>query len=380
MPIVARSFFPRIDATATALVALGLCTVVLVLKTLRQPFATLRVQGYQQRKFSRPAAHWVQHAMDGAKRPANVSFKDFFYECYHRDIARGEAFENTEIPHNAPTDRRVRFVSFNVHFFAKGYSNVCLGSNSEEVLQIFKTLNADVILVQEVPQSALSKFKRNLASLGYTHTVSAGSSDIHVLPADSPYYPGERLHVMIAARLPLLRTAAVPMLNGHAAFAEVSLSTGSGPVASAAVYCVHLSVRCEPATRRREIEAVLRHAKDEVGHGLPTFIAGDMNQPNEGDYPAAEWQVIAKDMTRAKLPLTDGVMDSLRDQGLRPVWEVATLPRPLSPSSAWNAALVDYCYVSELSQSGIEIAASYFLHTAASDHLPLVVDVAHRKH
>ena len=76
----------------------------------------------------------------------------------------------------------------------------------------------------------------------------------------------------------------------------------------------------------------------------------------------------------AKLPLTDGSMDLLRASGYVPSWEVATTPRPLVASSAWNGAVVDYCYTKVPAASSFKVEATYFYHTLASDHLPLVVD------
>ena len=65
-----------------------------------------------------------------------------------------------------------------------------------------------------------------------------------------------------------------------------------------------------------------------------------------------------------------------------PSWEDAATG-PLAASSAWNGAVVDYCYArmpataragGAVRLGGVE--ASYFYHTLASDHLPLVVDFA----
>ena len=380
-----------------ALVVLGWFSVVLVAKKMQQPLAfqqripTAKPRG--QQLFARPASHFVQHSMNGEQRPKGMSFKQFFYECFKRDVARGETTENLAIPKRNAADGKLRLLSFNIHFFCKGYSFECLGSNTEEVLRIVADASPDVVLFQEVPQSELEAFKRRLAALGYPHAVAAGCADVHVLSAGSKAFPGERLHVMVASRLPLLQSAAVPMLDGHAAFAEIALddehktarkSTLQQP-RSVAIYSVHLSVRCEAHKRRREVEAVLRHARhahQAPATGIPTFIVGDFNQPNECDYTPSEWAVIADDMTRAKLELSDGAMDAMRAKGFTPSWEAAAVARPLAASSAWNGAVVDYCYVSQGmatdGTSALEVESTYFLHTLASDHLPLVVDVRRR--
>ena len=134
------------------------------------------------------------------------------------------------------------------------------------------------------------------------------------------------------------------------------------------------------------MEALLDHARERASSAsieLPTIIAGDLNQPNETDYPPCEWRAIASDMRRAGLALTDGVMETLRKDGFAPSWEDAATQRPLAASSAWNGAVVDYCYArmpataragGAVRLGGVE--ASYFYHTLASDHLPLVVDFA----
>ena len=104
-----------------------------------------------------------------------------------------------------------------------------------------------------------------------------------------------------------------------------------------------------------------------------TLIAGDFNQPNEGDYPAAEWAKIAEDMTRAKLDLDDGAMERMRSAGFVPTFEAADSPSPRPATTAWNGALVDYIYANRPSHARVRSTVAY--HTLASDHLPLVGDL-----
>jgi hypothetical protein len=75
-------------------------------------------------------------------------------------------------------------------------------------------------------------------------------------------------------------------------------------------------------------------------------------------------------------------MQLLRAAGYVPSWEVASHSRPLVGSSAWNGAVVDYCYVAKVARglrgrhlpTTMVVEATYFHHSLASDHLPLVVD------
>lgn len=223
---------------------------------------------------------------------------------------------------------------------------------------------------------------------------------------------------MILSKLPLHVAHAAPMLDGAAAFAEVVLPPTSGGN-SLLVYSIHLSTRCPPTKRRQEVEAVLRHATVRATGGadnalandatagrpapIATLVAGDFNQPNEDDYPSDEWAVLAADLDAARLPRTDGAMAAMRAAGFVPSWErPEAVARPLAASSAWNGAIVDYCFVRAngvacehgkgsqqalhhhqhhhrhhrhgSTPGGITVEASYFYHTLASDHLPLVVD------
>ena len=368
----------------TTLVLIGVLSAALILRKLREPLHEIqRIRISTRDRFTRPAATFVQHIMDGTKRPAGVPMKAFMYDCFRHDVARGKLAENPRIPRHdgflagAAPSQRLRLVSFNVHFFQMGYSGVELGDSRVPVLALIAELHPDLMLLQEVPQSVLPDVTARLAAIGFPHCVAAGSADAHVLDKKLKSFPGERLHVVLASRLPLLSSEAVPMLDGHAAFAEVDLSAAATPNARRRllVYTLHLSVRCEASKRREEVEAVLHDAAGRAAADAPMIVCGDFNQPNECDYPEAEWAAIAKDMSFAKLPLTDGAMDAMRKRSFAPSWEVAETPRPLAASSAWNGAVVDYCYTRLPAHSAMAVEATYMYHTELSDHLPLVVDL-----
>ena len=214
----------------------------------------------------------------------------------------------------------------------------------------------------------------------------------------------------------------------------------------ARVYSVHLSVRCDGETRRQEVAALLDHAaamlekasttfkegeEDEDAKGkkeegssssssssssgllssLPpvvalTLLGGDFNQPNEGDYPPDEWAAMAGDMERAKLPLSDGVRDSLAAAGFTPTFQqqqqqqqqckTPSRHSPMPATTAWNGAVVDYLYVrhpppqmdeaegkeKKAGRTGevsfLDCESTYIHSTLTSDHLPLIVDFRRR--
>jgi endonuclease/exonuclease/phosphatase family metal-dependent hydrolase len=44
---------------------------------------------------------------------------------------------------------------------------------------------------------------------------------------------------------------------------------------------------------------VLAHVSSRYRENASVVIAGDMNQPNERDYPAVEWAALSKDLARS---------------------------------------------------------------------------------
>ena len=112
-----------------------------------------------------------------------MSFKDFMYDCFKKDVAAGIA-ANAEIPRHLAFDpathrSKLRTMTFNVHFFQKGFSGVCLGDATDEVLGVIERVNPDLLMLQEVPPSLLSSLREKLASIhGLAHFVAAGSADV----------------------------------------------------------------------------------------------------------------------------------------------------------------------------------------------------------
>lgn len=246
------------------------------------------------------------------------------------------------------------------------------GQNIDTVLEILKELNPDVVLLQEVipTDEILTAFK----AMGFAHTILAGSSDAHVLPATQPSFPNQRLHVSVLCREPAVVDSQerISMGSGAAAFTSFHIAGASQQPLRIGVVSLHLSVRCPPEARKAEAEAVLDFLRKEGTTFDLTVVAGDFNQPSELDYPSEDWAILAQDLTKAQLPLTDGVVVMMRNAGFTP-----SLGRDLLHgfgfpvrSTAWNGAVVDYIFF----QGNAEVAFSSPYFTLASDHLPLVAD------
>ena len=234
---------------------------------------------------------------------------------------------------------------------------------------------------------------------------------------------GMRTAVVMLSKLPIENGGgeAVPMggdSNGHSVYGVISLPLRGFPGKSPGgeysrrrlgVHSVHLSVGCAPSLRQRELAGVVRHAERAVLHGdvEGVLITGDFNQPTARDYDDETWSALALDMRGAGLPLSDGVAQMLRDgDGISSKWisafdEVTSNP---PSSTAWSGASVDFAYrlkecdvvaveggeggiveaaavaaVATVQADAWRVVGAWPWYSTASDHLPLVVDLALRR-
>jgi endonuclease/exonuclease/phosphatase family metal-dependent hydrolase len=361
-----------------------------------------------------------------AKGMPTPTGKQLMYECFLADVAASVP-ANANIPERSAqrTPRTLRAVTFNVHFFQRGYSGEEHGDNRACINRIVRRLNPDVIFLQEVVAvgesgegggggSAPATTVADAASiqavfdpaLGYDFTTFALASDNHVLPDSVRCAPGQRLAVAIASRIPLQACSSVALgggTHGYAASAVLHLENEGLRIG---LYTAHLSVRCASpeTTRCEEIRTVVAHAESALAAARidECLLGGDFNQPFCRDYAPDVWKVMAQDMENAGLPLSDGVAELLRDGGEDGggVWvtsfDDAGYETP--PISAWNGATVDFMYRRQKKQqqnkhhkkeNNSMTQAPTFRCTGSwmwygggdsgeppSDHLPLVCDYA----
>jgi endonuclease/exonuclease/phosphatase family metal-dependent hydrolase len=289
------------------------------------------------------AAELVRRSAAGEAFPRGAAVKGMMYDAFLGDVERGAAALNPLVP--AAPSPGLRVVSWNVHFFQRGYSGEEGGDNRAEVAAVLAELQPDVILLQELvcpadwlqaggsaadeaPGVELTEERKAALlqlldpALGYRYVAVAPEPDCHVLPESVRCAPGSRLAVGVLSRLPLSDCAAVPLggdSHGCAARAVVTMPSGGaaeteaelaavGQALRVALYSVHLSVRCGPELRREEISGVLADAAEwrercsasaaeESGGRCTVLIGGDFNQPTERDYPSDVWAAMAKVQT-----------------------------------------------------------------------------------
>lgn len=334
-------------------------------------------------KASSYTTHLVSLRRDGLPLPRGRSAVAAMQSAFFEDIRRlAHLNQALAVQRGLDSFRRLRVMSFNVHFFRRGCSGTCGPSNAEDVLDIVARFQPDVLLLQEVPPA--STVLGALAHKhGFAHQVCAGSPAVHILPDESKFGEearGKRLEVCVCSRLPFLQSGRAPLGetadDGFAAFGTVDLTGkdlgGASPSPAVpetlTLYSTHLSVRCPGEKRLAETRRLLKDSEERKA----CIIAGDFNQPSELDYPPEQWGVMAEDMVGAGLPTDDGAATAMMAAGFRHAFDRVPVGR--RPGfSTWNGALVDFAWLRP-GATKLKVATAGLVYTDASDHLPLVVD------
>ena len=166
-------------------------------------------------RVNRAPASFVRHLLTGTpSKLLGTSFKEFMYQCFLADSkelidrpmhltqharppphSRGffdpasfvvDFNENEKQLQLAPLSKRqLRAMSFNVHFFRRGYSDVALSDSTDEVLSVVKQVNPDLLFVQEVTLVESGCYKTTLPRY-VSYISSFGSTFVHVFLPSLP--------------------------------------------------------------------------------------------------------------------------------------------------------------------------------------------------
>ena len=98
------------------------------------------IRGLMRRNMAahmRPPCSFVQHMLAGGRIPNGTSPKEFLYQSFCEDVSAQRAVNNTIPKHPVSgVSRKVRVVTFNVHYFQAGYSAVDKGDTQDEVMEV----------------------------------------------------------------------------------------------------------------------------------------------------------------------------------------------------------------------------------------------------
>lgn len=231
--------------------------------------------------------------------------------------------------------------------------NIHTGIGADGVLDLERTAGAiratraDVVALQEVDVhwSARSGFRDEAQALARLLRMRVFFAPIYDLDPLTPGQPRRHYGVAILSRLPLARTEnheitrlstvePNPVPSPAPGFAEAVVLTKGVAVH---VYATHLDYRPDPAVRAAQVADMLR-----IMAAGPTLLLGDLNAPPEAPELAPLWCTLTAAPTGLTYP--------------------ADVP----------VKRIDYVAVS----SGIRVRTSTVPATLASDHRPVLAEVA----
>jgi endonuclease/exonuclease/phosphatase family metal-dependent hydrolase len=262
----------------------------------------------------------------------------------------------------------MRIATFNVH----GWTDREGRSTTGEAIEVLRGLRCDAVVLQEVPEGS-GTLARVADALGMFHATAPAS------------FLGNAL-------LSVAKPAAFEALFLDSGYAErrslfvAALPWEGGSLTLAGTHLDHISER----TRMKQLALVLARLDALPATDL-TLLAGDLNSLCRADYDAAALERIraVREQNWWEAPAFD-VAAALSARGFHDLWRLAreSGPERLATfegagaygdiGTCWAGTRIDYVWASPSFGERARLVACERAASTASDHLPVVVEIAPR--
>lgn len=302
----------------------------------------------------------VQHAFKQQKK---------FFE----EDCKKYAYLNARIPYHTKGDGIVRIVTYNSNYQKSSPSGLSL-----DIKNVLKALNADILIVQEVPikqtttspKQLGSEIKTLFAEFGYTHAaVMRAHEDFANVILSKPELFAKASGVVFSdqgqtgSKKPTQRS-----------YVRVDYMQNNKPWLT--VFGTHLELRDEEI-RTKQLMQIVQAANTAGTENV--LIAGDFNALRKKDYDYAidattGWDILVKRFQSFKNspPVSTKALDFLAKTYID-CFEKASLPGP--KFTAENGQVLDHIFLNK--NWNIPIKGCYVYYSDASDHLPVIMDINH---
>lgn len=267
--------------------------------------------------------------------PSGASRRDIQEAFFKDQTSAAITALNSFVPHRS----QVRFATFNVHYWTDLFEQ----RNFQGQLEVIGAVDADVFALQEVSLDSTwgvstTNFVREASRLAYKMQFCQAARVYHGPFGNS-----------ILSRLPSVATSksfSLPpeVREGRCATRVTILMPDGGALS---VYSIHLDVfDSSGGARLLQIQRVLKEA--ETDPAFAKIIMGDYNEARGGK-----------------------VTEELEARGWSTSFAALNVPAP--KTTVWAGKEIDFIYLSP--GFPYRIRGTYVWHTAASDHLPVILDV-----
>lgn len=301
--------------------------------------------------------------------------------------------QNDRIPQHQANDESIRIVTYNVHYWTDPFGR----PNFDAICRVIEQVNADVLILQEVSwgptahnqQRTRDQIKQAFTRLGYEYFLFGQAANLFGAPFGN----------VIISKYPFFKIEQATIFQERPAniaenrsFVKVSIDLPNNK--SMTVYGTHLDVFDETgAWRENQTNQLIQHINDfqqneprefdenRNGYIENVLIAADFNEPRAVDYRAfaleggmRPWNLIIVE-NRARTGVQDmptAVARLLAEAHFQDCFTRAQYPRwPLF--TVWSGTAVDFIYLAQTWR--LPIIGCYMYYNAASDHLPIIMDV-----
>ncbi|HEV2601990.1 MAG TPA: ankyrin repeat domain-containing protein [Candidatus Babeliales bacterium] len=310
----------------------------------------------------RPATIWQEYG-DG-----KTVTKQDMRALYFKDCAR-DAIYNARIPEK--TARVVRIATYNVHLWKDLSGNHAY----QDILEVIAQIQADVLVLQEVLMFDEAQIKKDLAGLGYVYPPTFAPMD---------QIGGVQFGTMIVSKYPFVQPPSriVYAANNQREkrnFINAKIRVSGDSIVS--VYGTHLDVRDETGkTRELQVRELLEHVQKDEHDNI--VLAGDWNAVRRSDY---EYEVAGKSVwdmqTEQFLKRVEGrfelheiptnALQDIERNNFKDCFTAAGIAGP--KYTVWSGTEVDFIFCAQ--KWNLSIDGCYLYFSAASDHLPVIMDV-----
>lgn len=288
---------------------------------------------------------------------------------FQQDCLRIGANLPLPVPHHQINDHTVRIATYNVHYWTDPFQR----PNFDNILAVIQRINADILILQEVSwgvsrfnNRTTEQIKEAFRGLGYRHFFFGQAAHFHQAPFGN----------VIISKYPFVRVPRstvfqhLPVNNERRCLLHGVISLPHNHEIS--VYGTHLDVHdATGVVRRNQIQECI----DLMNHDerANVLIAADFNEVREQDYEHHVWDLLRRDNLRRNDPTPTNVARLLTEAQFVDCFRAIGIPSPRF--TVWNGTIVDFIYLKRYTWV-LPLIGCYAYYDAASDHIPIIFDVA----
>jgi endonuclease/exonuclease/phosphatase family metal-dependent hydrolase len=320
-----------------------------------------------------PSSTWTKIAKN-----TPYPFRNAKVQCFIDDCTKLELL-NKCIPSHAFGDGICRIATYNVHYWTNAWTGFNQCGNFDVILATIENVKADILILQEVNWDksqwndlSNSEIIQKFEALGYKYNIFGEAAKIYGAPFGNVIFSKYPFEKSVSAKYNVIK-------NGEdRSYVHVSIELSPGHKIS--IFGTHLDVFDESGAIRKQQIEILTKKIDELKIDKNILVAADFNEVRECDYQynvegKSVWEMLKTDnktrdnKTRDnQTPVT--VAEHLTKSGYIDCFSKSNFPAP--KFTVWSGTMVDFIY---LKNWDLDIVGCYVYYSAASDHIPVIMDV-----